>query len=428
MLRQLSSVVEDRTVTNIFIFLSKFSQVLDAYNDSNTLQSSFWPPGTRTNQRSNALMGYLFSMQLSNEESMGEPKDTAESLAGALSDWRPLSLSKPSTMEYLAATSFCNWTHVKMITKPSFTTVDTMALQGLVLSRRNQHKYAAELLNSTTGVITSQYGSCSMQVGIVTAELANCYNILRQENKAESRIITTLQERDGRSLSTRRDTIYLGLALSDSLIGRARYSQAVPVLESIIDSHDVSAKLRMMGVLRLARSRRRMHEDTQSAFEENSPLWTGLTLLSQAPEALTMEYVEELGCSISEIPKQQLQSSKQVQELIKAVDFVMCGSGYLADSPCREWYTKVRQEYLRQISVSSKAKEGKEVDDGSRNEVENGLGTPLSPHTSAHSPPGADDEMSESDDKGPWSEKLILTFGINIDPSIQFCSILTVLF
>ncbi|KAL9565578.1 hypothetical protein ACKAV7_009760 [Fusarium commune] len=387
LLKQLSNVIANQTVTNISIGLRKISQVLDAYNGNNALQSIFWSSGARTDQRSNALIGHILSMLLSKEASMGEP---TESLARALSGWRPLSWSKPSTMEYLAATSFC---------------MDSVALQGLLLSRRKQHKDAAEFLSSTMGAITSQHGSCSMQLGLVTAELANCYNILRQEDKAEICVRTTLQAREGRSLSTRRDEIYLQLALSDSLIGRARYSEAVPVLESIIGSSDISATLRMMSALRLAKSRRRMHEDSQRAFEVNSPLWTGLTLLHDVPGDLSIEYVEELACSISELPKKQLGDSNGTQEVIEAVDSILGGSSYLIDYPCWEWYSEVKQKYLGEVTKASRVDKGKELDDGSRKEAENGMGKSASP------PPRAGYDMF--DETGPWSKKLVLTFDRN---------------
>ncbi|SCV33724.1 uncharacterized protein FFB14_04659 [Fusarium fujikuroi] len=306
LLKQLSNFIGNRKVSDGFTFSNKIFQILDAYIGNNMLPSSFWSSGIRTDQRSNALIGHILSMLLSNKASMGEPKVFLESLAQALSDWRPLSLSKPSTMEYLAATSFGSRTQIDMIGKPSLVTVDTIALQGLLLSRRNQCNDTVELLNSAMGAVASQYGPCSMHLGIVTAQLANCHNILRQEEKAESCVRTTLLAQDGWSLSTRRDGVYLRLALADSLIGRAMYNEAVPVLDSIIGNTDISATFRMISALRLAKSRRRMRQDTQRAFEENSPLWMGLTLLSHVPAVISMEYVEELACNISQIPKEQL--------------------------------------------------------------------------------------------------------------------------
>ncbi|KAH7269050.1 acyl transferase/acyl hydrolase/lysophospholipase [Fusarium redolens] len=408
LLRQISNVISNDTITNFSVAWKGISQILDAYSGDNALQSSFLSPKTSTDQRSNAMVGHILSMLLSNKALLAEPKAPAQMVAKALSDWRPLSLSSPSTMEYLAATSFCSQSQIDTIGKPSFVTVDTMALRGLLLSRRKQHEDAVKILNSTIVDISSLYGPSSMDLGIVTAELANCYNILRQEDKAEECLRTTLQARQDGGLSTRRDGIYLMLALADSFIGRARYQESVPILESVIDNPDISATFRMMSALRLARSRRRMHEDTKKAFEEDSPLWTGLTLLSHVPGVLTMEYVEELACNISEIPKWQLGDSEKTQELIEAVNSVLCRSSSLTNSPCWEWYTKLQQEYLEQIIKATKINKGKENGEGKQNEHKNEMGTSISSHASPRLPPRADDEMS--DDEGPWSERLVLSF------------------
>jgi hypothetical protein len=422
LLRQISNIISKDRINDVSIAWKGISQILDAYSGNNALQSSFLSSETRTYQRSNALVGHILAMLLSNEALLDEPKAPAQVLAQALSDWRPLSLSSPSTMEYLAATNFCSQSKIDTIGKPSFVTVDTMALRGLLLSRRKQYKDAAKFLNSTIVDITSQYGLTSMHLGIVKAELANCYNILRQEDRAEDFVRTTLQERQDRSLSTRRDGIYLRLALADSFIGRARYNEAVPMLQSIIDSPDIPATFRMMSALRLARSRRRMHENTKKAFEQNSPLWTGLALLGNVPEVLVMEYVEELGCIISEMPMPQLGDSEKTQELIEAVNSVLCRSSSLTNSPCWEWYTKLQQEYLGQITKAAKTKKGKEKDDGIRNEDKNEMGTP----TSSQASPRVDDDIARDD--GPWSERLVLSFGINLSPAITLCFILIILF
>lgn len=416
LLKQLSNFIGNQTVSDGFTFLSKISQILDAYIGNNMLQSSFWSSGIRTDQRSNALIGHLLSMLLSNKASMGEPKVPLESLARALSDWRPLCLRKPSTMEYLAATSFCSRTQVNMIGKPSLVTVDTVALQGLLLSRRNQYNDTVELLNSAMGAVASQYGPCSMHLGIVTAELANCYNILRQEEKAESCVRTTLFAHDGWSLSTRRDGVYLRLALADSLIGRAMYNEAVPVLDSIIGNTDISAPFRMISALRLAKSRRRMRQDTQRAFEEDSPLWTGLTLLSHVPADISMEYVEELACNISEIPKEQLRNSRRTLELIEAVNSVLCRSNCFIDSPFWEWSMKVQEEYLMRITTALETRKEIETEDGSRNDDENSIGTLPRP------------QSLDRKDIDLWNDDEVLPIRMSLHSSMQPCLILTVLF
>ncbi|KAF4946475.1 hypothetical protein FGADI_11113 [Fusarium gaditjirri] len=412
LLRQLSSVISNEA-TNISIVLNIISQVLDAYDSNDALESNFWSSDIRVDQRSNALIGHNMAMQLSNKALLAQSKAPSEILAQALSNWRPLSLNNASTMEYLAATSLCSQSQLDTIENPPFSTVDTSALRGLLLSRSKRCKDAAKILNSSMEDITSRYGPTSMHLGIVTAELANCYNILQQENKAEDCLRKALQSRLERSLSTRRDGIYLRLALADSLIGQARYSEALPVLESIIDSPNISATFRMMSALRLAKSRRRMHEDPQRAFEQNSPLWAGLPLLRHVPDVLATEYVEELACNISEIPKVQPGNSMKPKELIEAVNSAKFRSSFLPDSPCWEWYKEVEQEYLGDITKAAEATKGKQRDDGSRKEDESEM------RTSDPSRVSYEVHIPDEDFEGPWSERLVLSFGMNTGTFIQ---------
>ncbi|KAF5713070.1 hypothetical protein FMUND_8089 [Fusarium mundagurra] len=351
-------------------------------------------PGTKTDERSHVMLGYFLSLP-----NMYWPE--------ALTTWQLLLSKSPSQMEYLAAISFCKQSRLVLLERPAFLTLDTMVLEGLLHSRQKHHDQAAKTLEATRVEVVSQYGPCSMQVGIVTAELANCHNILRREALAESILRSTLQARTDSNLSTRRDGVYLRLALADSLIGRARYQEAVPVLESVIDNPGIPATFRMMSALRLARSQRRMLCVPVKAFKQNSPLWTGLTLLGNVPEGLVMEYVEEIGCSISQLPKEQLGESNTTQ-LIQAVNSALRRSRSLPDSPCLEWYTNLQQEYLARTAKATKVNKGKEKNIDLQTKDKDDIGTPISSKASPRLPIPADVAMSEDED--PWSERLVLSF------------------
>ncbi|KAF5548233.1 hypothetical protein FMEXI_4797 [Fusarium mexicanum] len=126
-----------------------------------------------------------------------------------------------------------------------------------------------------------------------------------------------------------------------------------------MDSPEISKKLRMMSVLRLARSRRRMHGNVQKAFEQDSALWTGLTLLGSVPDALAMEYVEELACNITKTEKTQKGKKKETEE-------------------------------------------------GTQHKKMSDIGTAIPSLISPGLFPQADD--NKSDEEGPWGEKLVLSF------------------
>ncbi|CVK85067.1 uncharacterized protein FMAN_16033 [Fusarium mangiferae] len=347
--------------------LCKVADMVKHFKDNGPVLLDYKPlsPGTKTDQRSHATLGYFLSLQ-------------NIYFAEALKTWQPLLSKSPSQMEYLAAISFCDQSRLALSAeRPAFLTLDTRVLEGLLRSRRKQHDQAAKALEVTRVEVVSQYGLCSMQVGIVTAELANCYNILRREELAELALSRCLELRLDADLSNRCDGIYIRLALADSLIGQAKYHEAVPVLESVMGNPNISATFRMMSVLRLTKSRRRMHDDAQKAFEQNSPLWTGFALLSNVSEILVMEYVEELGCSISELPRRQLGPSKNAKRLMEAVNSALYRLSSLTESPCWKWYRNVQKEYLAQVEQDTKVTKGKGKDEGLQSEYENELRTPL---------------------------------------------------
>ncbi|KAF4498687.1 hypothetical protein FAGAP_5165 [Fusarium agapanthi] len=376
--------------------LQKLTNILKRFKDigQDALECNPLSPGMKVDKRSHAILGYFLSLNDGH-------------LAEALSTWQPLFYNIPSTMEYLAATSFCSQPHLTLIGRPAFRVLDARVIEGLLRSRRKQHEQAAKILEASRSEVVSEYGSSSMQLGIVTAELANCYNILRQEALAESRLRSTLQDRLNSNSSTRCDGIYLCLALADSLIGQARYEEAVPVLKGVIDKPDIPATFRMMSALRLAKSQRRMLCDPVESFEQDSPLWIGLALLGNVPEVLVMEFVEELGCNLSQIPKGHL-SEPSTTQLIEEVNSVLRRSRSIADSPCLEWYTNLQQEYFEGIAKTTKTNKGKEKDTGSQTKDKNEIGSPISSQTSPCLRTPADVNMS--DDEGPWSERLVLTF------------------
>ncbi|KLP00033.1 uncharacterized protein Y057_8587 [Fusarium fujikuroi] len=358
----------------------------------------------------NAMILYTLSMLLPDDTILAGTGAVTERLSDALPNWRALSPTDRSTMEFLTEASLSGNSQLNVNRGLIFKTVDAQALYGFQLSQHKQYDKAIMFLRATIADVTSKYGETSMQVGLVTAELANCYNILRKEEKAEECILTTIQTRKDWRLSTRRDGIYLRLALADSFIGQALYSEAVPMLESIIQTHDISATFRMMSVLRLAKSRRRMHESAEKAFEHDSPLWTGSTLLSHVSQVLEMEYVEELACSISEMHSLPQDISEVACELLEAVDSALCKTASLNDSPSWGWYSKAKKEYLGRIEKDTELKKDKGKGKGADEDTEeSGKNRECSPVPSPFYSPREEADMYK---ERPWSEKLALSFDL----------------
>ncbi|KAF5700326.1 guanine nucleotide-binding alpha-3 subunit [Fusarium globosum] len=381
------------------VTLRKVADIVKHFKDNgpDLLDDKPLPPGTETDQRSHAMLGYFLSLQ-------------NNYFSKALKTWQPLLSNSPSQMEYLAAISFCDQSRLALSDRPAILTLDTRVLEGLLRSRRKQYDQAAKALEATRVELVAQYGPCSMQLGIVTSELANCYNVLRREALAEFTLTQSLELRRDSNLSNRRDEIYLRLALADSFIGQAKYKNALPILENIIDKPNISATFRMMSALRLTRSRRRMHGDAREAFKQKSPLWTGLSLLDIVPDVLVMEYVEELGCCISQLPKRELEDSNNVRDLVKAVNSALRTSSSVTSNPCWEWYTNCQQEYSGQIRNATMADKRKRWDEVLQNEDPIRIRTPISPWSPASSCPSPRAVDDTFVDKGPWSERSVLSF------------------
>jgi hypothetical protein len=184
-------------------------------------------------------------------------------------------------MEYHAANSLGNIPPLSSIGKPVSNTVDTIALSGLLLARSQRCGEAVMILDKALKAVQSHYGITSMQYIIVVAEMADCYKMLRDESQAEKWARTALDARQSSpELLDRPDRFCLLLALADSLTGRGKYLEALPLLQDVVENRQASDTIRMISVLRLVKSRRRLHQEAR-AFERNSPLLVGLPLLNR---------------------------------------------------------------------------------------------------------------------------------------------------
>jgi hypothetical protein len=338
------------------VYCNVLVEIMDivAHSSQSTLQSSFLsklpdPLG----ERNNATIGSALSILSSTEHE--QVIESSKILTGAIekeaSRWSPISQESVSTMEYLAANSLGNIPPLSSIAKPVFNTVDTIALSGLLLARSRRCGDAVKILNKALKAVQSHYGITSMQYSIVVAEMANCYNMLRDESQAEKWARTALDARQSfPELLDRPDRFYLLLALADSLIGRGKYLEALPLLQDVVENRQVSDTVRMISVLRLVKGRRRLHQESR-AFERNSPLLVGLPLLNRVPAQLQAEYLEELACNLSIQCESTPKTSGNTQEIVEAVETVNRMLDHrlppsIADTPGLVWYRQVQHQYL----------------------------------------------------------------------------------
>lgn len=351
-------------------------------------------------ERSNAMGGSFLAMINLCRANLSKSNASSEKLGQAISSWQPLSPSSPSPMEYLVACSLFNPTQLASIKEPASSTVETITLGGFLFSRQRRHEEAADILRRITKDIILKYGAASEQFGLAVAELAKCYNILRQEELSEKCVKKALDLRRNSDLSGRQDQMCLKMALADSLIGRARYNEADPILKEIIDSPAASTPFRMMGILRLAKARRRMCEEATEVFEPNSPLWTGCCLLNQVPDVQRREYLEEVACNLSALLRTTSDDLERPKKLIEAINTVLIHLGSLADTPSWALFMHASKQMMNQVTKKAT------VEPSANPETH---GTRSRPHR---------EHGDISDEEGPWARRIVLSFGMSAEGSI----------
>jgi hypothetical protein len=332
---------------NIFcnILIETIDVIVSANYETFRLTSlSIFPD--QLDERCNAMIGSALSFLSSTKTILAKSDILAYDIAEATLRWSPLSKVKPSTMEYLIAIGVLNWPQLNSIGKPLCTTPDTMALNGFLLSRIKQYDEAVKVISRSIDVVLSQYTVTSMEFGITVAELSSCYNILRQEDLAENWARMALDAPESAERLDGPLRFYLTLAVVDSLIGRARYNEAALLLQEVTNGTTASETVLMMSALRLAKTRRRLHEEAHRAFEQSSPLWIGVAVLDQVPDNLRKEYIEELACNLSSLSDTALEQSRKPRELIHIVNSILQQQGTPTNSPSLEWYTSIQQKYL----------------------------------------------------------------------------------
>lgn len=358
-------------------------------------------------ERSNAMIGTFLAVFLSNNTTPARPDKLKQDLTQVLSRWKPLNSAKPSTMEYLAAASLWNRLQLASLRRPPFgATIDPSIVLGFLLSRQRQYEEAAKILEDAIPGIAIQYGTASTQYGISVAELANCLNVLRRESQAERWAREALHSRHTQSDQDQQVQTYLQFCLIDSLIGHSKYVEAAPMLERMIDNPAASNAHRMMSVLRLAKTQRRLGRLPLKAFESGSPLNLGAEMLNTISNSLKEQFIEEMACSLSTLPPTDLKGQTSPKRLIKYVNNILDHSTIDNHASAFVWYTSIQKEYLRRaentMETAFKSGQSELQQSNKRNR-----GFPLR------------DRCDISDEEGPWANKTIISFGAAISSSIS---------
>ncbi|KAJ3458215.1 hypothetical protein MRS44_012324 [Fusarium solani] len=297
-------------------------------------------------ERSNAWTGLALELLLSSQTAERPwPQPLSDAIAKAAISWSPKSTTYPSPMEYLIAIELLPRAQLRAISLPRSLGMELSILRGLLLSRMQYHDEAATVLHANFPAAITHWGLASFQVGIVAAESANCYNILRKEDVANTIAARCLAARNTPELSSRPDWFYLSLYLVDSLIGSGRYAEAKSTLEHLISQPPIAPAIHMMGYLRLSKIRRRVPEE-DGMREPHHSLHEGLGLFRQVPSALREEYLEEVACSLeaattTTTTKGSLEAQKS---LISGVNDLLSQIS-LRKSPAQTRFTQAQLEF-----------------------------------------------------------------------------------
>ncbi|KIL85348.1 nb-arc and tpr domain protein [Fusarium avenaceum] len=246
-----------------------------------------------SDERNNAWLGSLFTLI----PNMQIP----EELSKIVRTWNPLSKSEPSVMEYLISVILLSEEQLSLISLPTSLSGELAIIYGLLLSRKGLHSAAIRVLFDNLPITITAYGQGSLEVGIVAAECANCYNTLRQENIANIIATRFLALRTSPYLSNRQDWFFLSLSRIDSLIGTGEYHQADLGLQTVMAKPSIPTSIYTMSCLRLSKIRRRTAGTLNPKAIPGAVfhLQTGIKLFAQVPTVLQDEILEEVACELA---------------------------------------------------------------------------------------------------------------------------------
>ncbi|RMJ19698.1 hypothetical protein CDV36_000699 [Fusarium kuroshium] len=301
---------------------------------------------TDLDERSNAWTGLVLRMLLSSGRTKrSQPQALSDAILKAAASWNPKSTTHTSPIEYLVAIELLPHARLRSISLSESLTVsiELNIVRGLLLSRMQYHQEASRALYDILPSAISHWGLASFQVGIVGAESANCYNMLRKEDVANTIATRCLAARSTPELTSRQDWFYLSLHLVDSLIGRGRYAEAEPVVQHILSQPVVPPMIHMMACLRLSKIGRRAPGEFGTVFEEHHALQEGIGVFRQVTYALQEEFLEELACILS--AKGATQKSLEAQKVLVDTINDLLGQRRSRKSPAQERYARAQLDF-----------------------------------------------------------------------------------
>ncbi|PMD21667.1 hypothetical protein NA56DRAFT_119775 [Hyaloscypha hepaticicola] len=258
-----------------------------AFNYVEELHKSEKPLTKRLNATIGIILGELICKSTSRDP-----------LAMAREFWKPTQLGHPSSLEQIAL-AYLNDTN--SVLQPIFKSskLEIQTLTGFIHSKKRLFDSAKHILKGLLPDLASQYGPKSMTFGLAVSEYVKCCNLTEDMADGEYWARYALFNRlDTSGAKPSADTLYLQVALADSLLAASKYESAIVILSDILqDAQSSQPSIVIMVSARLCKARRRLGDPFPSR-QMVTALPQDMRALGHVSKSLRLIYAEEIGCNL----------------------------------------------------------------------------------------------------------------------------------
>lgn len=259
-------------------------------------------------KRLNATIGIILG-ELIRKSNVRDP------LRATRESWRPLQKENPSSFEQIAMISL---SITPLVQEPSYGTLtpELKTLMAFIISKRKLYDSAKYILKDLLPILESQYGQGSMPFGLAVSEFVKCCNMTEELADGLHWARRALSKKlDISDVKTSPDTLYLRVALADSLLAASEYESAIELLDDILQkTQSDQPSIVIMLTVRLWKAHRRLGKPFPLPKLVNA-LPRGMQALGHVSAMLRRTYIEEIGCNIDSMDLSEAQR-KDVHERI----------------------------------------------------------------------------------------------------------------
>lgn len=193
---------------------------------------------------------------------------------------------------------------------------------AFAVARRRSYDLAIPLLESTLSRALSEWSSDSFEYALICAELIKCCNLSGQEPNGESLGVLTLQSRHDPRMRRRADTVYLKIALVDSLVGQCKYKRAVDLLDGILELTGLSDSLVTIILLRSNKIKRRLWGYHAFTLDDGGAniMHRVAPRLGTVSRDLQLEYLEELNSTAARYKQMEIDGAETMDMIRTSID------------------------------------------------------------------------------------------------------------